>query len=137
VQPRVVGVQGVFDLGYEPYRVMSLGSCVNCPPKMGPGGCFEQLVGKVTIANALANQQTSFGNMPAGRYWARYFQGAFSNYLYGVVDPLTGIVDPRPVAIAYYAANQPFTVWSDTDPDLRAFFHDSSAKSRTFFRVSG
>jgi len=110
VSNRWTGLTGTFHLGFEPYQVMSLGSCANCPPKYGPAGCFETLVGTIQITNPYAHQQSSFGIVSAGRYWARYCNGAFFNYLNGAIDPITLMLDSRPIAVGYYVANQPFTV---------------------------
>jgi hypothetical protein len=102
VASRAAGVDGAFSLVHQPYQVMSLSGCSNCPPKFGSGGCLETLVGTVTIANPMVNQQTSFGSVPAGYYQIRYCHGAFyARVLPGFYDGNT-VTNP----IGYFVANQ-------------------------------
>jgi hypothetical protein len=88
---------------------MSLSACDNCPPRLGVGGCFEKLVGTIQVSASYDNQQISFGNMPPGRYWARYCSGAFYSYLDGapVIDPTLPNYpfDPRLFPQGYWTAN--------------------------------
>jgi len=101
VASRVTDVDGAFLLVYDPYQVMSLGSCANCPPKFGTGGCLEQLLGSVTISNPTTSSQASFGSLPAGRYTVRYCHGAF--YAWAVY---LGGTDTRPYPIGWFVTNQ-------------------------------